>query len=109
MITDMRRHLVGEGKLRGSPATALQKVQRSGNPWGLPAEDRFNWREGLEVPTVGENPDFELLYWVGCAAAYDRRTQKIARAVVQLLARAEVNFAVLGPEERCSGDFARRM
>ena len=109
MITDMRRHLVGEGALRGSPATALQKVQRSGNPWGLPAEDRFNWREGLEVPTVGENPDFELLYWVGCAAAYDRRTQKIARAVVQLLARAEVNFAVLGPEERCSGDFARRM
>ena len=109
MITDMRRHLVGEGELRGSPATALQKVQRSGNPWGLPAEDRFNWREGLEVPTVGENPDFELLYWVGCAAAYDRRTQKIARAVVQLLARADVNFAVLGPEERCSGDFARRM
>jgi Fe-S oxidoreductase/nitrate reductase gamma subunit len=109
MITDMRRHLVGEGKLRGSPATALQKVQRSGNPWGLPAEDRFNWREGLEVPTVGENPDFELLYWVGCAAAYDRRTQKIARAVVQLLASAEVNFAVLGSEERCSGDFVRRM
>ncbi len=109
MITDMRRHLVGEGQLRGSPATALQKVQRSGNPWGLPAEDRSNWREGLEVPTVGENPDFELLYWVGCAAAYDRRTQKIARAVVQLLARAKVNFAVLGPEERCSGDFVRRM
>ncbi|MFP6648446.1 MAG: (Fe-S)-binding protein, partial [Pirellulaceae bacterium] len=109
MITDMRRHLVGEGELRGSPATALQKVQRSGNPWGLPAEDRFNWREGLEVPTADENPDFELLYWVGCAAAYDRRTQKIARAVVELLARAEVNFAVLGPEERCSGDFARRM
>ncbi len=109
MITDMRRHLVGEGKLRGSPATALQKVQRSGNPWGLPAEDRFNWREGLEVPTAGENPDFELLYWVGCAAAYDRRTQKIARAVVKLLARAGVNFAVLGPEERCSGDFVRRM
>jgi Fe-S oxidoreductase/nitrate reductase gamma subunit len=109
MITDMRRNLVGEGQLRGSPATALQKVQRSGNPWGLPAESRFDWSEGLDVPTVQENPDFELLYWVGCAAAYDRRTQKVARAVVQLLHAAQVNFAVLGPEERCSGDFARRM
>ena len=109
MITDMRRHLVAEGQLRGTPATALQKMQRSGNPWGLPAEERLHWAEGLQVPTVHENQDFEVLYWVGCAASYDRRIQRVARAVVQLLQHAQVNFAVLGPAERCTGESARRM
>jgi len=109
LITDLRRHLVGEGQLRGAPATSLQKMQRSGNPWGLPAEERFDWAEGLEVPRVQDNSDFDVLYWVGCAASYDRRIQKVARAVVKLLKAAQVNFAVLGPEERCTGESARRM
>jgi len=108
-ITDLRRHLIGEGELRGAPAASLQKMQRAGNPWGLPAQDRLAWTEGLDVPTVRDNPDFDVLYWVGCSAAYDRRTMKVARAVAQLLARAGVNFAVLGPEERCTGESARRM
>lgn len=109
MITDMRRHLIGEGELRGPPAAALQKTQRQGNPWGLPKQDRFDWAQGLDVPTVKENPEFDVLYWVGCAASYDRRIQKVARAMVQLLRHAGVNFAVLGPEERCTGESARRM
>ena len=109
MITDMRRHLVGEGLLRGAPAASLQKMQRSGNPWGLPAEDRFDWAEGMVVPTVAENPEFEILYWVGCAASYDRRIQRVARSVVKLLNAARVSFAVLGSEERCTGESARRM
>ena len=109
LITDMRRHLIGEGQLRGSPATSLQKSQRSGNPWGLPANERFAWAEGLGVPTVAENPDFEFLYWVGCAAAYDRRIQKVARSVVKLLSAAGVSYAVLGSEEGCTGESARRM
>ena len=109
MITDMRRYLVGEGAIRGAPAASLQKTQRSGNPWGLPAEDRFAWAEGLTVPTVAENPDFEILYWVGCAASYDRRIQRVARSVVQLLHAANVSFAVLGSEEKCTGESARRM
>ena len=109
MITDMRRFLVGEGTLRGAPAASLQKTQRSGNPWGLPAEDRFDWAEGLKVPTVAENPEFEILYWVGCAASYDRRIQRVARSVVTLLNAADVSFAVLGSEERCTGESARRM
>ena len=108
-ITDLRRHLIGEGELRGAPATSLQKMQRAGNPWGLPAQDRLKWADGLDVPTVAANPDFDVLYWVGCSAAYDRRTMKVARAVAQLLQRAQVNFAVLGPEERCTGESARRM
>ncbi len=109
MITDLRRFLVGEAELRGSPATALQKTQRTGNPWGLPAAERFAWAEGLKVPTVEDHPDFELLYWVGCAASYDRRTQKVARAVVKLLQAAGASFAVLGSQERCTGEAARRM
>ena len=109
MITDLRRNLIAEGKLRGTPATSLQKMQRSGNPWGLPANERMDWAKGLDVPLACDHPDFEVLYWVGCAAAYDRRIQKVARAVVQLLQAADVNFAVLGPEERCTGESARRM
>ncbi len=109
LITDMRRFLIGEGALSGPPAAALQKVQRSGNPWGLPKQDRFDWAEGLEVATVLTNPEFEVLYWIGCAASYDRRAQKVARAVVKLLEIAGVNYATLGPEERCNGESARRM
>jgi len=109
MITDLRRHLVGEGSLRGTPAAALQKAQRSGNPWGLPQQDRFAWAAGLEVPTPETAPDFEYLYWVGCAASYDRRVQRVARSLIWLLKKAHVRFAVLGPEERCTGESARRM
>jgi Fe-S oxidoreductase/nitrate reductase gamma subunit len=109
MITDMRRFLVGEGALRGSPAAALQKTDRSGNPWGLPATDRLAWAKGLDVPMASEHSHFDVLYWVGCAAAYDRRVQKVARSVVRLLKAANLNFAVLGNEERCTGESARRM
>jgi Fe-S oxidoreductase len=109
MITDMRRFLVGEGALRGSPAAALQKTDRTGNPWGMAPTERLAWAAGLNVPLASEHPDFDVLYWVGCAAAYDRRVQKVARSVVRLLQAAKVNFAVLGPEERCTGESARRM
>jgi Fe-S oxidoreductase/nitrate reductase gamma subunit len=109
MITDMRRHLIGEGTLRGSPATALQKTDRAGNPWGLAPSERMSWANGLDVPLASNHAGFELLYWVGCAAAYDRRVQNVARSVVRLLKAADVKFAVLGPEERCTGESARRM
>lgn len=109
LISDMRRHLVGEGALRGSAAMALERMHRSGNPWGLPSEDRLEWARGLDVRQVTETDDFDVLYWVGCAAAYDPRIQKIARSVVQLLNRAQVRFVVLGPLERCTGESARRI
>ena len=83
---------MADGKLRGSPAQALQKTGRTGNPWGMPAQDRMAWADGLRVPNVQENPDCEVLYWVGCAAAYDRRLQKVARSVVKLMQAADVNF-----------------
>lgn len=66
-------------------------------------------QDAVKIPTVRENPGFEILYWVGCAGAYDRRVQRVARAMVRLLAAAGVNFAVLGTEEKCTGDSARRL
>jgi Fe-S oxidoreductase/nitrate reductase gamma subunit len=109
MITDMRRYLIGEGALRGSPAASLQKTDRAGNPWGMAPADRMAWAAGLDVPLARGHGQFEILYWVGCAAAYDRRVQKVARSFVRLLQAANVNFAVLGTEERCTGESARRM
>ncbi|HNQ74631.1 MAG TPA: heterodisulfide reductase-related iron-sulfur binding cluster [Verrucomicrobiota bacterium] len=109
LITDLRRNRVGEGALSGTAATALRRMQASGNPWGLPPTERGNWAEGLRAPTVRENPNFEWLYWIGCAGAYDRRAQRVARAMVKLLNHAQVNFAILGREEKCTGDSARRL
>ncbi len=109
LISDMRRDLIGEGKLSGPPAKALQQIGNQANPYGRPNAERFAWAEGLEVPTAESNPDFEYLLWVGCAASFDPRAQKIARATVQLLREAGVNFAVLGKEETCTGDPARRI
>ncbi len=109
LLTDMRRNRVGEGALSGTAATALRRMQSSGNPWGLPAAERANWTEGIGAPTVQENPQFELLYWIGCAGSYDRRAQRVARAMVKLLKHANVNFAILGREEKCTGESARRL
>ena len=109
MIVDMRRYLVGEARLRGAPAVALRRIENSGNPWGLSQDERLAWAHGLDVPTVQDRPDFEILYWVGCAASYDREIQKVARAMVRLLRAADVHFAVLGTEELCTGESARRL
>ena len=108
-IIELRRSLVADAQLRGPPAQALQKTDRTGNPWGLPAQDRMAWAADLEVPTVRDNPGFEVLYWIGCAAAYDRRLQKVARSIVRLFRAANVNFAVIGNHEHCTGEAARRM
>lgn len=71
--------------------------------------DSDNSSTKVAVPTVKQNPNFEILYWIGCAASYDRRAQKVARAMVKLLNAAGVNFAILGKEEKCTGDSARRL
>ena len=83
-------------------------IETNGNPWNLSAMDRPAWIEGLDVPLIKDNPEAEVLYWVGCAASYDDRAKKIARATARLLSHAGVDFAVLGTEEKCTGDPARR-
>lgn len=108
-IIDMRRALVGEGEIRGSAQNALRSVGASGNPWGLPAEERMEWAADLSVPTLESEPQPEILFWVGCAGSFDRRSQKVSRAVVKILQHAGVRFAVLGKGECCTGDPARRL
>jgi Fe-S oxidoreductase/nitrate reductase gamma subunit len=109
LISDMRRDLIGEGKLSGPPAKALQQIGGQSNPYGRSNSERLAWAEGFDVPTLESNPAFEYLLWIGCAASFDPRAQKVARATVQLLKQAGVNFAVLGNEETCTGDPARRI
>ncbi len=87
---------------------AFNGLETNGNPWNISAMDRADWANGLDVPTIDENPEAEVLYWVGCAASFDDRAKKVARATAQLLKKAGVNFAILGTEETCTGDPARR-
>jgi Fe-S oxidoreductase len=88
---------------------AFTGMERLSNPWGMTG-DRMDWAKPLDfkVPTVEENPDYEVLYWVGCAGAFDPNAQEIARATATVLQSAGINFAVLGSAENCTGDSARR-
>ncbi|MAS32651.1 MAG: [Fe-S]-binding protein [Anaerolineaceae bacterium] len=109
-IFDIRRdQVLVEGTFPAALQGALNGMERQSNPW-QDAGERFRWAKGLDipVPTVDENPDFEILYWVGCAASYDPRAQLTARALVKVLDAAGVSFAVLGEQEQCTGDVARR-
>lgn len=115
-IVDMRRHLVlMEGSIPQDGQRALQNIERQGNPWGISRNDRVKWVEEvdpdceLSVPTVKQNPNFEYLFFVGSMGSYDNRSRKVTRAFVQLLNEANVNFAILGNEEKNSGDTPRRM
>ncbi len=87
----------------------FNKMETYGNPWGMAREDRELWTEGLDVPVMREKQSAEYLYWAGCAGAYDDRGKDISRAVVKILNEAGVDFAILGTEESCTGDSARRM
>ncbi|MEX2502664.1 MAG: (Fe-S)-binding protein [Trueperaceae bacterium] len=108
-IVDMRRERVlMAGSFPAELQQAFRGMERTGNPWGLSQDDRLAWAEGMEVPTVAERPDFEVLFWVGCAGAYDPGAQKTTRAMARILDHAGVRYAVLGKNERCTGDPARR-
>lgn len=104
-----RNQVLVEGEFPQELQVAFNGMERQGNPWQI-GEARFRWANGLDfdVPTVEENPEFDVLYWVGCAASYDPRAQLTARALVKILHKSGVNFAVLGDAETCTGDSARR-
>ncbi|MFK7601682.1 heterodisulfide reductase-related iron-sulfur binding cluster [Deinococcus sp. SM5_A1] len=108
-IIDIRRQQVMvAGEFPQQLQTAFRGMERASNPWGISRDKRMEWAEGLKVPTIDENPEPDVIYWVGCAAAYDPGAQKVARSFVQLLDKAGVNYAVLGKQEACTGDSARR-
>ncbi len=109
-IIDMRRHLVMEESDFPTEVTPLfNNIERNFNPWEISNDKRAEWATGLGVPLLSENPAADVLYWVGCMGSFDRRNQKVATAVAKILKAANVNFAILGPEEWCTGDPARRI
>jgi len=117
-IVGLRRNLVlEESRFPQELTGAFRNMEGPANPWGQPPSTRTDWTKGLpfDVPTVaslaadGGLDELEVLYWVGCAAAFDERTKKVARAFVTCLDAAGVRFAILGQEESCTGDPARRM
>ena len=88
---------------------ALLSMEQRGHPWRGTTYSRTDWAAGLDVPTLAEKPDAEILFWVGCTAALEQRSQSVARSMASILKRAGVDFAILGDEESCTGDPARRM
>ncbi|MCB9452628.1 MAG: 4Fe-4S dicluster domain-containing protein [Anaerolineaceae bacterium] len=107
-ILDIRRDAVlTQGEFPQELQTAFNGMERQGNPWQI-GDSRIAWTEGLDVPTIEENPDYDVLYWTGCAVSYDDNAKRTARAFVKVLRAAGVNFAILGESECCTGDVARR-
>ncbi|MEU5844175.1 (Fe-S)-binding protein [Rhodococcus sp. NPDC047139] len=114
-IIDMRRYQVLiESDFPSELAGLFKNLENKGNPWGQNAKDRLNWINEMEfdIPVFGQDADsfdgYEYLFWVGCAGAYEDRAKKTTKAVAELLATAGVKFMVLGAEETCTGDSARR-
>jgi Fe-S oxidoreductase len=110
-IIDLRRNLVmAESSFPQEAGGLLRNLESAGNPWGMPQSERAAWARGLDVRVLqpGE-PAPEYLYWVGCAGSFDDRSKKISQAVASVLSAAGLDFAILGPNESCSGDPARRM
>jgi len=112
-IVDMRRYLVmTEGSMPHEASRYFHNIERQSNPWGMNRKERIKWREGradIYVPTVQEAEEFEYLFFVGSMGSFDNRSQKIAQAFAKIMNAAGVKFAILGNEERNSGDTARRL
>jgi len=110
-IIDVRRERVlAAAEFPAGLKNTFNHMERAGNPWGMAADERLVWAKGLPfpVPTLQEKSAPEVLYWVGCAVAFDPRAQKIARSMAELFHSAGVDWAILGKEEKCTGDTARR-
>lgn len=109
-IVDMRRHLVQEeARFPAELTRTFKGMETQGNPWGMSAEKKEDWAHGLDVPLLAEHPEAEYLYFVGCAGAFDERNRKATIAFSKLLRKAGVSFAILGAEEPCNGETARRL
>lgn len=108
-IIQMRQNLVLEQeKTPGELQRTFRNIERQSNPWGIANDQRMDWANGLEVPTIEDNPDPDYILWVGCAGAFDNRIIKQTRAMVKILDAAGVDYAVLGHQEACTGDPAKR-
>jgi Fe-S oxidoreductase len=108
-IIQMRQHLVlAESRMPSEAARFFRGMENNMNPWGLGSDQRMDWAEGLDIPTMDDKGEAEYLVWIGCAGSYDDRAKKVSQTWIKLLQRAGVDFAILGLEEGCTGDPARR-
>jgi Fe-S oxidoreductase len=114
VIMEMRRNLVlTESRFPAEVQPVFESMERNGSPWPFKPADRANWAQGLDVPTMaeltgaGSRPD--VLFWVGCMGSFDDRAKRITLAFARIMRAARIRFAILGQEERCNGDPARRM
>src|SRR5260370_6060046 len=109
-IDDMRRYLVMEESRFPSEVQPLfTNLERNQNPWEISNDTRGEWAQAIGVKTLAEDPDAEVLYWVGCMGSFDARNRKVATAFAKVMRAANVRFGILGPEESCTGDPARRI
>lgn len=109
-IIDMRRSLVMmEAEFPPILQNTFANLENNATPWAFSQAERADWAQGTGIQTAAEKPEFEYLYWVGCAGSYDDRAKKIALAFSRLLQIAGVDFVILGTEEQCNGDTARRL
>jgi len=109
-IVDMRRWLVlTESRFPAELQPAFRNMENNGNPWQMSWQTRADWAADLGVRAMSDVREAEYLYWVGCYGSFDERNKKVARAFVKLLQAANVDFAILGNEERCTGEPARRL
>ena len=109
-LIDMRRQKVlVDADFPEEAARVFKNIETQGNPWGIGSNRRAEWCEDLAIPRAADGGDYEYLFFVGCAGAFDDRQKKVSRAIVQILRAAKVSFAILGEEETCNGEAARRL
>lgn len=109
-IIDLRRYQVlTTGNVQKSVSDVMRNLERQGNPWGMPGEDRTAWAQGLGVRELSPGDETDVLLFLGCAFAYDDRNKKVVQSFVRILQKAGVDFAILGVDESCCGETARRM
>ncbi len=108
-IVEIRKHQVlMEASFPAEMQATFNNLENQANPWGFSADTRADWCQGLDVPLMTDKPDAKVLFFVGCAGSFDERAKKISQATARVLRKAGVDFAILGPEESCNGDMARR-
>ena len=109
-IVDMRRNLVlSESVFPSNLNNVFKSIETNFTPWAFNSADRGEWAKDLGIKTMQEDPNCEILYWVGCAGSFDERYKKVSQAFAKLMQKANISFRILGSEEKCNGDTARRL
>ncbi|MDT8421881.1 MAG: heterodisulfide reductase-related iron-sulfur binding cluster [Desulfuromonadales bacterium] len=106
---DFRRFIVNDSLDDETKIGVFENIERNGNPYGLPSYSRVEWLEDKGIPTVAEKDDFEYLYFIGCSSCYDQRCRNVTDSVIAILEAASIDYVILGEEERCCGEPAKRM